>query len=130
MLRFLVFAFAIPILTYDLAPDGLKVFSVTCYALVMAAIANAFGDSPSGGAGKKAGSVYVIQDKETGLYKIGRTTNLERRLKELGVGKTARLINSKKVEDAAATEKKAHKRYKSSRLPQTEYFKLQKPPQI
>lgn len=78
----------------------------------------------------RSGVVYVIQDTSTGLYKIGRTTNMERRMRELGVGKTARLIDSKAVNDAAAVEKAAHKRYKDSRLPQTEYFKLNSRPRI
>lgn len=80
--------------------------------------------------GENPGHVYVIQDKETELYKIGRTTNLERRLRELGVGRTARLISSKRVGDCHAVEKSAHKRYRRNRLPQTEYFKLPRPPEI
>ena len=77
-----------------------------------------------------SGTVYVIQDIKTRLYKIGRTTNMERRIRELGVGSTARLINSRQVADAAKAERGAHKRYKSARLPQSEYFKLDSPPVI
>ena len=128
MLRFLVFTFAIPTLAYGFAPNGLKVFSVICYAIAVAVIAYALAESQAGQAGIKAGSVYVIQDKESGLYKIGRTTNMQRRMRELGVGKTARLVRQKQVEDAAAVEKAAHLRYKAARLPQTEYFKLNNPP--
>lgn len=77
---------------------------------------------------EKSGWVYVIQDKTTGLYKIGRTKNIERRMKQLGVGKSARLIQRKMVVDSYAVERTAHQRYKNSRLPQTEYFKLSSPP--
>lgn len=79
---------------------------------------------------QRSGTVYIIQDLSSGLYKIGRTNNLNRRMKELGVGKTARLVDSKQVSDSAAIERAAHKRYRSSRLPQTEYFKLPHPPTI
>ena len=77
-----------------------------------------------------SGTVYVIQDIKTRLYKIGRTRNMKRRMRELGVGSTARLINSRQVSDAAKAERAAHKRYKSARLPQSEYFKLNSPPVI
>ena len=80
--------------------------------------------------GLNPGSVYVIRDKDTGLYKIGRTGNMERRMRELGVGKTAELISHHAVGDMVAVEKAAHERYKANRLPQTEYFKLSKPPFI
>lgn len=78
----------------------------------------------------KSGWIYVIQDKTTGLYKIGRTKNIDRRMKELGVGKSARLIKRKFVADCHKAEKDLHQRYKSQRLPQTEYFKLKTPPMI
>jgi hypothetical protein len=84
--------------------------------------------SPS--TGGRAGTVYVIQDISTGLYKIGITTNMQRRMRELGVGTTARLVEQKQVSDARAVEKAAHKRYKAQRLPQTEYFRLDRPPTI
>ena len=85
---------------------------------------------PSANNPELAGTVYVIQDIQSRLYKIGRTTNLQRRMKELGVGATARLISSKQVSNAAEVERRAHQRYKSARLPQTEYFKLDRPPMI
>jgi hypothetical protein len=78
----------------------------------------------------KHGTVYVIQDIGTGLYKIGRTTDMDRRMRELGVGKSARLIASKRVGDAPAVERAAHQRYRANRLPQTEYFRLSGPPVI
>jgi hypothetical protein len=85
--------------------------------------------SPSTDPNKK-GHVYVIQDKRSGLFKIGRTTDMNRRMKELGVGKTSRLIQSKEVENAPRVEKEAHSKYKNSRLPQSEYFNLDTPPSI
>ena len=76
------------------------------------------------------GYVYVIQDIDTCLYKIGITNNPDRRLKELGVGNTAVLISCEYYENAREIEKNAHKRYGKYRLPQTEYFKLNQPPAI
>ena len=114
---------------YGFSPEGQHGLWLALWLITLggvgALLSGAFkpsGDSP--------GTVYVIQDKETGLYKIGRTTNMQRRMRELGVGKTARLITSKSVGDAPAVEKAAHQRYKANRLPQTEYFKLGSPPAI
>jgi len=78
----------------------------------------------------RAGFVYVVQDTDSKLYKIGRTQNMDRRMQELGVGRTATLIASNYVSDAVETERQAHIRYKSYRLPQTEYFRLPHPPSI
>ena len=72
----------------------------------------------------KEGHVYLIQDISTGLYKIGITKNMEKRMKQLGVGDTARLIDDIFVPDARAREKALHKKYADARLPQTEYFKV------
>ena len=76
------------------------------------------------------GYVYVIQDIESSLYKIGITIDPERRLKELGVGNSAVLISCDYYPNAKEIEKNSHKRYAESRLPQTEYFKLNQPPEI
>ena len=78
--------------------------------------------------GSKAGYVYVIQDVYTGMYKIGRTKDLDRRLKELGVGVSANLIKAQFFNDCHAVEKRMHKEYADSRLPGTEYFRLSCPP--
>ena len=72
----------------------------------------------------KEGHVYLIQDISTGLYKIGITKNMEKRMKQLGVGDTAKLIDDIFVPDARAREKALHKKYADARLPQTEYFKV------
>ena len=79
---------------------------------------------------KPTGTVYVIQDTRTGLYKIGITNNMQRRMRELGVGKTSRLVDSKPSSNPRAVERAAHQRYKAHRLPQTEYFLLKQRPQI
>lgn len=79
---------------------------------------------------RQAGTVYVLQHIDTGLYKIGRTTNMKARMRTLGVGKTTRLISSRYVSNAAEVEKAAHRRYKGQRLPQTEYFRLDSAPSI
>jgi len=76
------------------------------------------------------GYVYVIQDLESGLYKIGITIDPERRFKELGVDNSAVLISCEYYPNAREIEKNAHKRYAEYRLPQTEYFKLNQPPEI
>ena len=72
----------------------------------------------------KEGHVYLIQDNRTGLYKIGITKNMEKRMKQLGVGQTAKLIDDIFVPDAKDREKQLHKKYKDARLPQTEYFNI------
>ena len=78
--------------------------------------------------GAKAGYVYVIQDVYTGMYKIGRTKDLDRRMKELGVGVSTNLIKAQFFNDCHAVEKRMHKEYADSRLPGTEYFRLSCPP--
>jgi len=72
----------------------------------------------------KEGHVYLIQDIKTGLYKIGITKNMEKRMKQLGVGDTAKLIDDIFVPDARGREKQLHEKYKDARLPQTEYFNI------
>ena len=72
----------------------------------------------------KEGHVYLIQDIRSGLYKIGITKNMEKRMKQLGVGDTAELIDDIFVPDAREREKQLHKKYKDARLPQTEYFNI------
>ena len=72
----------------------------------------------------KEGHVYLIQDIKTGLYKIGITKNMEKRMKQLGVGDTAKLVDDIFVPDARGREKQLHEKYKDARLPQTEYFNI------
>ena len=74
--------------------------------------------------------VYVIQDLESGILKIGYTKNPDRRYDELGVGLTAQEIYCDYFDNAREVEKTAHEKYADARLPQSEYFKLYKPPLI
>ena len=72
----------------------------------------------------REGHVYLIKDIRSGLYKIGITKNMGKRMKQLGVGDTAELIDDIFVPDARDREKQLHKKYKDARLPQTEYFNI------
>tara|TARA_Y100000766_G_C18343575_1_gene336048 strand:- start:15 stop:371 length:357 start_codon:yes stop_codon:yes gene_type:complete len=66
-----------------------------------------------------SGFVYLIRNKD--LYKIGITQNLEQRMKALNPDE---IIKTVKRENYKQLEKELHKRYKSVRVPQTEYFRL------
>ena len=63
--------------------------------------------------------VYLIKNGD--LFKIGRTENLERRLKQLSPGK---LVYAGQTDRSRDLEFELHKRFKSVRIPQTEYFRL------
>jgi predicted GIY-YIG superfamily endonuclease len=73
----------------------------------------------------RSGIVYVIQSGETSLYKIGRTTNLERRLKQLQTMNSHNLSIWKVIycQDAIAIETSLHHKFKSFRK-QGEWFQL------
>ena len=77
-----------------------------------------------------SGYVYVIQDLESGLFKIGYTKKTDRRFNELGVELTAQDISCDYFNNAREVENATHKKYANARLPQSEYFKLYKPPVI
>ena len=67
------------------------------------------------------GWLYLIKNGD--LYKIGITRNFENRMKRLKPDKVvARLYSSVFKE----LERELHKRYKNVRIPQTEYFRLEK----
>ena len=66
-----------------------------------------------------SGFVYLIRNKD--LYKIGITKNLEQRMKQL---KPDQIIKTVRTDNYAEIEKELHKKYKSERVPQTEYFRL------
>jgi hypothetical protein len=112
------------------APPEIPSLAVPFVSAVLAGAAKDLGRLAAPPSLKARGTVYVIQDSATGLYKIGRTGNMERRMAELGVGKSARLISQHPTSDAAALESAAHRRYRNQRLPQTEYFRLSAPPTI
>ena len=57
-------------------------------------------------------------------YKIGETTNLSRRLKQLKVPTHATRVHTFRVPKRLAAEKAAHKLYPNLRVPQSEWFKI------
>ena len=63
--------------------------------------------------------VYLIKNGD--LYKIGRTDNLKRRLKQLQPCTVIQTLETNRSRDL---EYELHQKYKSKRLPQTEYFRL------
>ena len=63
--------------------------------------------------------VYLIQNGD--LFKIGRTEHLKRRLKQLLPGK---LVQAGQTDRSRDLEYELHQRFKSVRIPQTEYFRL------
>ena len=66
-----------------------------------------------------AGWVYLIRNKD--LHKIGRTENLEQRMKTL---KPDAIVSTLETDDFESLEKELHKRYKDVRIPQSEWFRL------
>ena len=65
------------------------------------------------------GYIYLIRNGD--LFKIGRTDDPKRRMKEL---KPDEVIAIHQTDDADSLEKTLHKRFKSKRLPQSEYFRI------
>ena len=65
------------------------------------------------------GYVYVIGNKD--LTKIGMTTDLKRRMKEL---KPDKIYATAWISGYESLEKRLHAKYANSRIPQTEYFRL------
>ena len=72
------------------------------------------------------GLVYVIRAGQTNLYKIGRTTNIVSRLKQLQSANSQPLSVFKLIEsyDAIATESALHQKFKHCRRPRSEWFEL------
>jgi|14_taG_2_1085336.scaffolds.fasta_scaffold12664_2 hypothetical protein len=72
------------------------------------------------------GYIYIISLAPMGLpgYKIGETTNLSRRLKQLKVPSHATKVHTFKVSKRLAAEKAAHRLYPNLRVPQSEWFKI------
>jgi hypothetical protein len=73
----------------------------------------------------RSGIVYVIRSGESNLYKIGRTTNLERRLRQLQTINANPLSVWKIINcpDAIAMETQLHQKFKHCRV-QGEWFSL------
>ena len=65
------------------------------------------------------GYVYLIRNGD--LYKIGHTSNLERRLKQL---QPCVLVQSLITDRSLNLEQELHRRFQDVRLPQSEYFRL------
>lgn len=72
------------------------------------------------------GYVYVVQHLSSGLHKIGVTRKdcVESRLKALGVGACSKLVHLTLTDNYIGIEKCLHHKYKTFRIPQTEYFQL------
>ena len=67
------------------------------------------------------GFVYLIRNED--IYKIGITDNLLRRFNQL---KPDEIINVVRCSNYQSLEKELHKKFKEFRIPQTEYFRLDK----
>ena len=67
------------------------------------------------------GFVYFIRNEE--IYKIGITDNLLRRFNQL---KPDEVLNVVRCSNFESLEKELHKKFKEFRIPQTEYFRLDK----
>ena len=66
-----------------------------------------------------AGFVYLIRNGD--LHKIGRTDNLQKRLKQLKPDEVVQVLETDRSRDL---EYELHQQFKEKRLPQTEYFRL------
>jgi hypothetical protein len=65
------------------------------------------------------GYVYLIRNGD--LHKIGRTDNLARRMKQLQPDEVLEVLETDRSRDL---EHELHEQFKSKRVPQTEYFRL------
>ncbi len=74
------------------------------------------------------GYLYVLQHSATGLFKIGvtRVDCKDARFKHLGVGDVNSLTHLHLSCRYKEIERELHSKYKSKRVPQTEYFMLTK----
>ena len=68
-----------------------------------------------------SGFVYLIRNQD--IYKIGITKNLLKRMDQL---KADEVLNVVKCSNYENLEKELHKKFKEYRIPQTEYFRLNK----
>jgi hypothetical protein len=65
------------------------------------------------------GWVYLIRNGD--LHKIGRTDNLQQRLKQLDPDEVIQVLETDRSRDL---EHELHKEFQTKRLPQSEYFRL------
>ena len=68
-----------------------------------------------------SGWLYLIKNRD--IYKIGITKNFESRMRQL---KPDQVIAKLYSSDYKQLERELHKRYKDVRIPQSEYFRLDK----
>ena len=68
-----------------------------------------------------SGWLYLIRNRD--LYKIGITKNFENRMRQL---KPDKVVAKFYTTDFVRLERELHHRYKKFRIPQTEYFRLEK----
>ena len=68
-----------------------------------------------------SGHVYFIRNKD--IYKIGITKNLLQRMDQL---KPDELLDSIRCSNYKELEREIHSQFKGCRIPQTEYFRLDK----
>jgi len=68
--------------------------------------------------------VYLIRDNETGLHKIGMSTNWERRARQLQVGVTTTKVRIVACKNAEKWERVLHAMFKHKRIPQSEWFRI------
>ena len=74
------------------------------------------------------GYIYIIENQVGGLggFKIGKTINPKRRFQQLKVGTKARLVGFWKSDRYSEIEKELHKIFNHLRIPQSEWFALEK----
>jgi len=70
---------------------------------------------------KESGFLYFIRNKD--IYKIGITQNMLQRMDQL---KPDELLDSVRCSNYKELEREIHNKFKGSRIPQTEYFRLDK----
>jgi len=68
--------------------------------------------------------VYLIRDNQTGLHKIGMTTDWDRRSRQLQVGVTTTKVQIVPCTNAKKWEKVLHAMFKHRRIPQSEWFRI------
>ena len=68
-----------------------------------------------------SGWLYLIRNRD--LYKIGITKNFDNRMRQL---KPDNIVAKLYTSDFMKLERELHNRYKKFRIPQTEYFRLEK----
>ena len=79
---------------------------------------------------KKEGFVYLIRGPKNGseqLYKIGQTSNMQNRMRNLQTGSPTKLevVKFIQTEDALTTERKLHDAFRETRI-RGEWFALKK----